>query len=404
MGDGKQGCSRREFFTRTISCVASAGILGYPGKSLSQETAKKIIYRTLGKTGIKVPIVSMGVMNADNPGLVRRSYDVGVRLFDTAAYYQGGRNEEMMGQVIKEMNVRDDVVIVTKVLIPSQRAGLGPEEAEKKFLEYFGGSLKRLGMDTVDIIYLHNVEDAGDLDNPGIRKAMLSLKKDGRARFIGFSTHTNMVKCLDSAAASGFFDVILTSINYSMFDDEVLLKSMENAASKGIGLIAMKTQCKQPWYRQYESKKGQPFYDGPIKHSALLKWVLRNEFVTTAVPGYVNFQELEEDFTVAHDLEYTKVEKEFLEDRNVKLSMQGVCRQCRGCLASCPKDVDIPSLMRVHMYAACYSNFYHARETLDEVPVRNGLASCSSCDRCTAACVRRVDIAGRVDELKTIYA
>jgi predicted aldo/keto reductase-like oxidoreductase len=404
MGDETKGCSRREFFTRTISGVATAGLLGYPGKALSEQPEKKIIYRTLGKTGIKVPVVSMGVMNADNPELVRRSYELGIRLFDTAAYYQRGRNEEMLGGMIKEMGVRDDVVIVTKVLIPSQRMGLAADAAEKAFLDLFEGSLKRLGMNAVDVIHLHNAEGAGDLDNPGIKKAMLSIKNQKLAKFIGFTTHTNMVECLDAAAASGFFDVILTSINYSMFDDKVLLKSMENAAAKGIGLIAMKTQCKQPWYRKYESKKGQSFYDGPINHAALLKWVLRHEFITTAVPGYVNFEELEEDFAVVRDLEYTSAEKQFLEDRNVKLSMQGICRQCGECLASCPKGVDIPSLMRVHMYAACYSNLYHARATLEEVTAENGLAACSTCDTCTAACVRRVDIAGRIDELKTIYA
>jgi len=404
MADRTKGCSRREFFARTVSGIATAGLLGYPGDALSQQPAKQIIYRTLGKTGIKVPVVGMGVMNADNPELVRRSYELGVRLFDTAAYYQRGRNEEMVGSVIKEMNVRDDVVIVTKVLIPTQRVGLSPEKAEKEFLDLFDGSLKRLGMNAVDILYLHNVEAPGELDNPGIRKAMLHLKEQKKTRFVGFSTHTNMTERLDAAAASGFFDVILTAINYSMFDDRALLTAMENAARKGIGLIAMKTQCKQPWYRKSETKHSQSFYDGPIMHTALLKWVLHHEFITTAVPGYVSFQEMEEDFSVARGLEYTPQEKKFLDDRNVRLSMLGMCRQCKGCLASCPRGVDVPSLMRVHMYAACYSNFYHARETLEDIPVRNSLTLCSSCDRCAAACVRRVDIAGRIDELKAIYA
>jgi len=58
--------------------------------------------------------VSMGVMNADVPGILRRSYELGIRHFDTAAVYQNGRNEEMVGIVIKEMGIRDKVVISTK--------------------------------------------------------------------------------------------------------------------------------------------------------------------------------------------------------------------------------------------------------------------------------------------------
>ncbi len=52
------------------------------------------------------PIVGMGVMNADNPELLRRAFDVGVRHFDTAAYYERGRNEERVGRVIEEVGGR----------------------------------------------------------------------------------------------------------------------------------------------------------------------------------------------------------------------------------------------------------------------------------------------------------
>jgi aryl-alcohol dehydrogenase-like predicted oxidoreductase len=57
---------------------------------------RNIIYRTIGKIGAKIPIVSMGVMNADNLELVRRAYEIGIRNFDTAANYQRCRNEKMV--------------------------------------------------------------------------------------------------------------------------------------------------------------------------------------------------------------------------------------------------------------------------------------------------------------------
>ena len=118
----------------------------------------------------------------------------------------------------------------------------------------------------------------------------------------------------------------------------------------------MKTQCSQYWYRENVAGSKQSYYEGKIVNSAVLKWALWNDFIMTAIPGYTNFQQMEEDFSVAYDLEYTPEEKKFLEDRDVELSL-GYCRQCQQCLSTCPKGGDISTLMRTHMYAACYTNF-----------------------------------------------
>ena len=85
--------SRRSFLTKSVSGLAAAGVLGYaPGIAFGQDTEKQsegdIVYRTLGRTGLKVPIVSMGVMNANKPEIVQASYELGIRHFDTAARYQ----------------------------------------------------------------------------------------------------------------------------------------------------------------------------------------------------------------------------------------------------------------------------------------------------------------------------
>ncbi len=137
--------------------------------------------------------------------------------------------------------------------------------------------------------------------------------------------------------------------------------------------------------------------------SAALKWVLNNKNITTSIPGISNFDHLREDFSVASNLEYTTEEKKLLSDNNIKLSM-GFCRQCRQCLVSCPADTDIPALMRTHMYAAQYGDFYLARATLAEIPEGNSLQQCMSCQTCKAQCANSVDIARRIDELKVIFA
>ncbi|MBN2346523.1 MAG: aldo/keto reductase [Candidatus Aminicenantes bacterium] len=416
MQNAKNGYSRRKFIFKTVGGAAAAGLLGKAGLPLAGQSAKVTaattqaekspITRVLGRTGIRVPIVSMGVMNADNPALVRRSFEMGIRLFDTAWTYQRGRNEEMVGSVIKELKAREQVVIATKVPPPRPEMmdQMGDKLIEQEFLARLDQSLARLQTDFVDILYIHNVSDPATLRRPGLLSAIGKAKKTNKARFVGFSTHRGMTECLEASVLDGRFDVILTVINYSMHDDKALLAAMSKAAKAGIGLVAMKTQCKQAWYREAMPDELKPFYEGTIWHAALLKWALRLESVTTAVPGYTAFDQLETDWPVAFGLEYTPDEVKFLSDHGVRLALSHACRQCGGCVASCPSGADVPSLVRAHMYAADYGNFSEMRRALDEIPAGRGLEACAGCGECAAACVRGVKIARRLDELKSIFA
>src|ERR1039458_1813800 len=99
--------NRREFVGKPMCGAGAASVLGGTdlllANPLNETATGPVLQRTLGKTGLTIPVVSMGVMNADVPGLLRRAYAGGVRPLDTAAVYQQGRNEEMVGRVIKEM-------------------------------------------------------------------------------------------------------------------------------------------------------------------------------------------------------------------------------------------------------------------------------------------------------------
>lgn len=414
MKKGKNGYNRREFIF-TTAAGAAAGLLGTAGLPLNAQgkpeakkeppAGKTPITRVLGRTGIRLPIVSMGVMNADNPALLKRSYELGIRHFDTAWGYQKGRNEEMVGAVIKELKARDQVVIATKVppARPELMDQMGDKLIEEEFLGRFEQSLSRLQMGHVDILYIHSVSDPALLKRPGLLAALEKVRKAKKVRFVGFSTHKNVTECLEAAVPLGYFDVILSPINYSLAGEKPLLEAMARVAKAGIGLVAMKTQCKQAWARE-SAAAGPEFQEGGAWHSALLKWALRLESVATAIPGYTTFQQLETDWPVAFDLEYTPEEARFLANPGVQLSLNHACRQCGGCAGTCPRGVDVPALVRAHMYAADYGNFSEMRRALDEVPLGQGLPACAGCDECTAACVRGVQIARRLGELRAIFA
>jgi predicted aldo/keto reductase-like oxidoreductase len=407
----KRTTSRRTFLA-TSAFAATAGLLGIGRNGPSTDDAEKdapgknqpILERTLGKTGIKVPIIGMGVMNAENPALVHRSYELGVRHFDTAAVYQRGRNEEMLGKVLGELRARDKTTIATKIFAPEELRKQSAAQIKQYHLKVIDESLQRLRTDYVDILYSHNVEDLVWLNHPAVIESLQEIKAKKKTRSIGFTAHANMNEMVADAIRSGIYDVILLTFNYSLFEYGEYIDTLKKAAEKGIGLVAMKTQCHQPWYKEYLPGSVQKFYDGEISNSALLKWVLRHDFISCAVPGYTTFSQLEEDIPAGQSLDYTDAEKKFLGDRNVTIGMNSVCRMCGQCVPTCPRKVDIPNLLRTHMYAAEYGNVHHARHTIDIISEGRSIDQCTSCAACSARCVHAVDIARRIDELKSLYA
>jgi aryl-alcohol dehydrogenase-like predicted oxidoreductase len=401
---------RRKFLSSGLAGIGAAGLAG-AGRLAGAPKPKpeplgggELITRVLGKTGLRVPIVNFGVMNADNPALVRRAYELGMRLYDTAAYYQRGRNEEMVGTVLKEMGVRDQVVIATKVFLPHPQRGIPESEVRDYFMKTAEDSLRRLQTDHIDILHSHNVDSVGYLNHPGILEALRLLKKQGKTRFIGFSTHKGMTECLNDAAGSGIYDAVLTTFNYSFHDDPDLKPALERAAAAGIGLIAMKTQCHSDWYEQAMPPRLQAFYRPPLVHPALLKWALRHEFIACAVPGVTTFEQMDENFVCARSLDLSPEEKKFLEDRGVRMAMASVCRRCDACVATCPRGADVPELLRAQMYAFSYGNLLQARDTLDAIPASRGIGACGDCGACVAVCANRVDIGRRIARLREAFA
>jgi aryl-alcohol dehydrogenase-like predicted oxidoreductase len=108
----------------------------------------------------------MGVMNANNPELLKQAYEAGVRLFDTAQGYQGGQNERMIGDVVSRLGVRDKVIIQTKVRFPRVAAG----EIKAEFINQFAGCLERLQTKYVDILLVHN-PSVEQMNNPELAAA-----------------------------------------------------------------------------------------------------------------------------------------------------------------------------------------------------------------------------------------
>jgi hypothetical protein len=114
---------RRDFLKSGVGGLGSFFFLSAnekkPPETVEEKkgAGKKFLFRTLGKTGFKLPAINMGVMNSDNPNLVRAALNGGMILLDTAQTYQRGTNEKMIGELLQG-RPRDSYVIATKARLP----------------------------------------------------------------------------------------------------------------------------------------------------------------------------------------------------------------------------------------------------------------------------------------------
>jgi len=372
MNGKRSAITRRGFLAASATGLVSAGLAGLtPVETLGQATSAaaatasgSVLYRTLGRTGIKLPVVSYGAANCNDPGVMQAAFALGMRHFDTASSYQSGANEQLIGTVLKQMGVRDQAVIGTKILTPVQRRGLTAENVRKRLEMQVDGSLRRLRSDYIDIMYVHDVREPETPLDPILMEGMRHLRETGKVRAIGLASHSRMAEILDAARQAGVWDVALIGYNFTMANDVALHRAIAEAAKAGIGLIAMKTMAGGT---NWPNPSTRQQFSNDVITRAILKWILRNEHITTIVPGGTNHEHLRLDFSIATDLSLSAAEERFLSDNRISLGME-FCRQCRTCLASCPHGVDIPDLMLTHMYAAQHANFALARDTLESNP------------------------------------
>lgn len=394
--------NRREFIGKTAIGLVSTGLV-FPllkGASASQDQQNKIIYRTLGRTKLRVPVISFGVMNSDSSALIRRAIEMGVKHLDTAWAYLRGNSERSIGKTLEEDKNRYKVYIATKMRFArdgeknvfisegSAREALATAENFRSQLEE---SLKRLQTDYIDILYLHSCYSPEMATFEPMMKELVKAKESGKARFIGVSTHKNEPEVIRAAVETGVYDVILTAYNIMQKHKDEVKKAIQYAASKDIGIVAMKT---------HGGNRLNQDSSAEINHEAALKWVLNDENVCTAIPGMTAFEQLEFNFRVMNNLALNAGEQRELRLTSM-LTGTLYCQNCRACVPTCPKKVEIPNLMRAYMYAEGYGNLIQAQMTLEGLSKKRGISVCQECSSCTASCQHGINIDSRVNSLLT---
>lgn len=380
---------RRDFLKLGVLGTGGA-LLGWEGLAEAAQQAAggpfrfpAPVYRTLGRTGLKITIVSFGAMLTPEPEVIRVAFENGINYVDTARRYMNGRNEEIVARALKGMH--DKVYVATKIISSSR--------SKEDIFRDVETSLKALERDHIDVIQLHNVTGRERLFDPEMREALVQLKRQGKVRFFGVTTHTNETEVVNAIVddKDRFFDTVL--VKYNFRSDDELKKAIAKAARAGIGVIAMKTQA-----GGYKTDAL-----GPISpHQAALKWVLQDGNITAAIPGMRDMGHLREDIAVM-GMRLTLADSLILRYYGAAVSSH-YCHMCGKCEETCPRGVQISVVNRSLMYAEAYRSAELARDTYGEIPPSASASVCTECGRCAARCVNGLDIAAKMARAREMLA
>lgn len=305
----KKNVSRRDFLK--ISATAGLGALlgpvtvasarGSAQNGKEAEVPLKIPTRTLGRTGIELPVLSMGADRPANPDqLLKAAFNSGIIHFDTGHVYQNGRNEEIIGNFLTTLP-RDKFFIATKV--PVDEYPNLKDNFEEEYMKKVDLSLKRLQVHYVDLFYIHGVNSPEKMKDKRIVEVLRRIRESGRARAIGFSSHSYGPETLDAAIEAGVYDAGLISYNFKMDNIAEIDEAIERTAKAGLGYVAMKTMA-----GGVEDAAGKKQING----AACLKWVWSNPNITTAIPGMFNYDQLDSALAAASEPDLTSNEKTYL--------------------------------------------------------------------------------------------
>ncbi len=353
-------------------------------------------YRRLGRTQARVSDISLGT-GAGTGGrqtveVVREAIERGINYFDTSPDYSESGSENRLGEAMK--GVRDRMFLATKFC--TAKGHLGPGSSVEDYMEAVNASLRRLRTDWVDLVHVHACDTVERLIDENVHEAFDRLKEQGKARFLGVSTHTpNLERVADAAIESGRFDVLMLAYHYGAWPR--LGEIVERAAAQDIGVVAMKTLRGAKHHGLLWSRDERDSYT-----QAAFKWVLSNPSVSCLVISLWESAQLDE-FLYASGKRPEPSDHAVLQHYE-ELIAQAHCRpHCGACLERCPRGLRIHDVLRHRMYFEDYGAQKEAMRHYASVETQADV--CSGCHApCTGACPYGIAIPERMRETHALLS
>jgi len=250
-------------------------------------------YRRLGGSGVKVSEISLGswltyggtVAEQQATACIHRAYDLGINFFDTANVYVRGAAEEIVGNALKGFK-RDSYFLATKVYFPM---GVGPNDrglSRKHIMEQCHASLKRLGVDYVDLYQCHRYDEGTPLEET--LRALDDLVRQGKVLYVGVSEWTadQIADALRLAKEMNLDRIVSNQPRYNMIQRQIEAEVVPLSEREGVGQVVFSPLAQGVLtgkYRPGEAPEGGTRAADP--ESSRFMRQLMNEDVLSAVEG-----------------------------------------------------------------------------------------------------------------------
>ena len=330
----------------------------------------------MGRTEWNVSDIALGAGRISTQGggveVVRAALDRGVNYIDTAPDYSAEGSELAVGEALRGR--RSEVFLATKFCTPLGNLPKGTSVADYKAA--VEASLGRLQTDYVDLVHVHGVDDVGRLLDPNVLQAFDELKQEGKARFLGFSSHTpRLVEVASAAIESGRFDVMMLAYHHGIWPE--MTQVIERARREAdMGIVAMKTLKGGKHRGLLDYAEHADAYS-----QAALKWTLGNRDVSSAIISFRIPQHVDE-YLYASGKTLGTHDVATLERYDELTAGTHCAPHCGDCLASCPAGLPVHDVLRYRMY---FEDYGHEKEGIRQY-AKLGAANASLCANCPAPC------------------
>ena len=320
-------------------------------------------YVNLGKTGLKVSRICLGCMTYGRPPapgepkagrhfwalneeqsqpFLKQALDLGINFFDTANVYSSGASEEVLGRFLKKNTARESVVVATKVHGVMREEPNGRGLSRKEILYELDESLRRLGMDYVDLYQIHRWDYETPIEET--LEALHDVVKAGKVRYIGASSMYSwqFAKALYLADRHGWTRFVSMQDHYNLLYREEEREMLPLCREEGIGVIPWSPLARgrlaRPWQSETTKRSetdnfGNTMYArteeadrnvverltdlserlGVAQASLALAWMLAKPGITAPIVGATKKNHLE-DAVAALDVKLTPEEVARLEE------------------------------------------------------------------------------------------
>ncbi len=321
-------------------------------------------YTKLGKTGLDVSRLCLGCMTYGIPErgthpwtldeeasrpFLRRALELGINFFDTANTYSDGTSEEIVGRALRDFAKREEIVVATKVYFPWRNGPNGNGLSRKAIMAAIDASLKRLGMDYVDLYQIHRWDNQTPIEET--LEALHDLIKAGKVRYIGASSMYawQFSKALYLADRHGWTRFASMQNHYNLIVREEEREMLPLCASEGIGVIPWSPLARGTLTRDWQASTSRSETDqvskrlytktaeadrrvvesvaavaarrGVPRAQVALAWLLSKQAVTAPIIGASKSNHLD-DAMAALSLELTPDEIKALEEPYVPHPVQ----------------------------------------------------------------------------------